>query len=63
MSRYQFIAQVAAEPVQVLCRVLQVSAAGYYQWLSRAARPTPAWEPAETTPLYQPRASVSSKRR
>jgi hypothetical protein len=32
MSRYQFIEQVAAtKPVQVLCRVLQVSAAGYYQ--------------------------------
>ena len=29
MSRYQFIKQVAAtEPVQVLCRVLQVSPAG-----------------------------------
>jgi len=47
MSRYQFIEQLAAtEPVQVLCRVLQVSAAGYYQWRSRAARQTPAWEPA-----------------
>jgi putative transposase len=32
MSRYQFIEQVATtEPVQVLCRVLHVSAAGYYQ--------------------------------
>ena len=30
MSRYQFIEQVTAtEPVQVLCRVLEVSAAGY----------------------------------
>ena len=28
------------------CRVLAVSAAGYYQWLRRAACPTPAWEPA-----------------
>lgn len=29
MSRYQFIEQLAAtEPVQVLCRVLQVSTAG-----------------------------------
>jgi putative transposase len=47
MSRYQFIEQVAAtEPVQVLWRVLAVSAAGYYQWRSRAARPMPAWEPA-----------------
>jgi len=46
MSRYQFIAQVAAtEPVQVLCRVLAVSVAGYYQWRSRPARLTPAWEP------------------
>ena len=49
MSRYQFIEQVApTEPVRVLCRVLQVSAAGYYQWLGRAARPTPTWEPAAT---------------
>jgi len=47
MTRYQFIEQVAAtEPVQVLCRVLHVSPAGYYQWLSRAARPMPSWEPA-----------------
>lgn len=49
MSRYQFIEQVAAiEPMQVLCRVLQISTAGYYQWLGRAARPTPNWEPADT---------------
>ena len=47
MSRYQFIEQEATtESVQVLCRVLHVSPAGYYQWLSRAARPTPSWEPA-----------------
>ena len=45
MSRYQFLEQVAAtESVQVLCRVLAVSAAGYYQWLGRADRPTPGWE-------------------
>jgi putative transposase len=32
MSPYQFIEQVATtEPVQVICRVLYVSAAGYYQ--------------------------------
>jgi putative transposase len=49
MSRYQFIKQVAiTEPVQVLCRVLDVSPAGYYQWLGRANRPTPTWEPAAT---------------
>jgi len=49
MSLYQFIEQVAiAEPVRVLCRVLGVSPAGYYQWLSRADRPTPAWELAAT---------------
>jgi len=30
MSRYQFIEQAAdTEPVQVLCRVLHVSSAGY----------------------------------
>ncbi|MGI4741234.1 MAG: hypothetical protein ACRYG7_39200 [Janthinobacterium lividum] len=49
MNRYQFIEQVATtEPVQMLCRVLAVSAAGYYQWMRRADRPTPAWEPAAT---------------
>jgi putative transposase len=49
MSRYQFIEQVATtEPVQVLCRVLHVSPAGYYQWRRRAGRPTPAWESAAT---------------
>jgi putative transposase len=36
MSRYHFVEQVTtAEPVQVLCRVLHVSPAGYYQWLMR----------------------------
>jgi len=29
--------------VQVLCRVLHISPAGYYQWLGRGARPTPSW--------------------
>ena len=49
MSRYHFIEQVATtEPVQVRCRVLEVSAAGYYPWRRRADRPTPAWEPAAT---------------
>ena len=49
MSRYQFIEQVAAtEPVQVLCRVLEVSDAGYYQWLGRADRSTPNWKRAAT---------------
>jgi len=49
MSRYQFIEQGAtAEPVRMLCRVLHVSPAGYYQWLGRADRPTPTWEPAAT---------------
>jgi len=42
MSRYQFIEQVATtEPVQVLCRVLAVSTAGYYQWRRRADRHLP----------------------
>jgi hypothetical protein len=49
MSRYLFIEQVAGtEPVQVLCRVLRVSPAGSYQWLSQAARPMPSWEFATT---------------
>jgi len=47
MSRYQFIEQVAAtEPVQVLCRVLHVSPAGYYQWLRRPAKPVTGWQSA-----------------
>jgi hypothetical protein len=47
MSRYLFIEQVAtAYPVQVLCRMLEVSAAGYYQRRSRTPRPTPDWERA-----------------
>lgn len=49
MSRYQLSEQVAtSEPVQVLCHVLEVRAAGYYQWRRRADRPTPVWEPAAT---------------
>ena len=49
MSRQQFIEQPAStESVQMLSRVLHVSAAGYYQWLRQAARPTPSWELAAT---------------
>lgn len=49
MSRYHFIEQLAdVEPIQVLCRVLHVSSAGYYQWLSRPARPVATWQPAAT---------------
>lgn len=44
MSRYQFIEQAATtEPVQVLCRVLRVSNAGYYQWRNRIAKPIASW--------------------
>ena len=42
MSCHQFIEQVATtEPVQVLCRVLQVSAAGYYHqvWVGNTYLP------------------------
>ncbi|GAA3932339.1 hypothetical protein GCM10022406_16540 [Hymenobacter algoricola] len=47
MSRFEFIhACVEPWPVQVLCRVLGVSCAGYYQWQGRApATPTP-WQGA-----------------
>ncbi len=47
MSRYQFIGHCSEPwPVQVLCRVLGVSCAGYYQWRGRA-QPTPApWQAA-----------------
>lgn len=45
MNRYQFIEQITiSEPVQVLCRVLHVSPASYYQWLDRVERPAPNWE-------------------
>lgn len=47
MSRYQFIsACTEAWPVQVLCRLLHVSPAGYYQWNARPARPVEAWQAA-----------------
>ena len=47
MSRYQFIDQLAVtEPVQVLCRVLQVSPAGYYQWVRRPGKSATAWQAA-----------------
>ena len=47
MSRYQFIRDCLEPwPVQVLCHVLGVSCAGYYQWRGRA-QPTPApWQAA-----------------
>jgi putative transposase len=47
MSRYAFIAACAEPwPVQVLCQVLAVSTAGYYQWRQRpVAAPTP-WQVA-----------------
>jgi transposase InsO family protein len=44
MSRYQFI-QTCTEPwpVQVLCRLLAVSTAGYYQWLQQPAAVPAPW--------------------
>lgn len=32
--------------MQVLCRVLHVGSAGYYQWLRRPTKPVAAWQPA-----------------
>ena len=47
MSCYQFIgARTEPWPVQVLCRVLAVSAAGYYQWRQRPAAAAVSWHPA-----------------
>ena len=47
MSRYAFIrACVEPWPVQVLCRLLAVSSAGYYQWRKRVPPPAAAWQPA-----------------
>ena len=47
MNRYQFM-QTCTEPwpVRLLCRLLAVSAAGYYQWQQRPAQPVAAWQPA-----------------
>ena len=47
MSRYQFIrAYTGPWPVQLLCRVLAVSPAGYYQWQQRPTRSTAEWQEA-----------------
>ena len=47
MSRYQLIrACTEPWPVQLLCRVLAVSPAGYYQWQQRPARSTAEWQEA-----------------
>ena len=47
MSRYRFIAACSEPwPVQVLCPVLGVSCAGYYQWQQRPVRSTAAWQEA-----------------
>jgi hypothetical protein len=47
MSRYQFIATCTEPwPVQVLCHVLAVSAAGYYPWRQRPAAVAVPWYPA-----------------
>ncbi len=47
MSRYEFIqACTAPWPVWLLCRLLAVSTAGYYQWRQRPAQPAATWQPA-----------------
>ena len=45
--RYRFIAACTELwPVQVLCHVLAVSTAGYYQWHRRPPQPAAAWQEA-----------------
>ena len=47
MSRYTFIAACTEPwPVQVLCRLLAISSAGYYQWRQHLAPPVATWQPA-----------------
>ena len=47
MSRYQFIQDCTEPwPVQVLCHVLGVSCAGYYQWRGRAQPAPVPWQVA-----------------
>lgn len=47
MSRYQFIAEQAGSwPVHEVCRVLNVSTSGYYQWRVVKPRPAPGWQVA-----------------
>ena len=47
MSRYAFIAAcVEPWPVQLLCQVLDVSSAGYYQWRQRPAAAPASWQTA-----------------
>ncbi|GAC1371793.1 MAG: hypothetical protein NVSMB30_11830 [Hymenobacter sp.] len=47
MSRYPFIrACTEPWPVQVLCHLLAVSAAGYYQWRQRPVRSAAKWQEA-----------------
>lgn len=47
MSRYQFIEDCTELwPVQVLCRLLAVSKAGYYQWRQRPAAAPAPWQTA-----------------
>ena len=47
MSCYQFIgARTEPWPVQVFCRVLAASAAGYCQWCQRPAAAAVSWHPA-----------------
>jgi len=64
VSRYQFLADQAGWPVQVLCPVLQVSPSGYSAWRHprTPTRPAPAWQPAAPAASERPAERYGTRR-